>query len=114
MNLRQIESSVHEAIDAGDTETVEAYAEHCGQSLNELGELLCLEIINVDAPRWASVMAVAAQKAPGLADALEKIEEHITRQRAAFIEQRAQAIDDAAEHDAMCRAELNSELRRAS
>lgn len=31
MNIRQIESSVHEAIDAGDTETVEAYAEHCGQ-----------------------------------------------------------------------------------
>ena len=114
MNIRQIELSIHEAIDAGSADTVEAYAEHCAERLYELGELLCLAIINVDAPRWASVMAVAAQKAPGLADALEKIEEHITRQRAAFIEKRAQAIDDAAEHGAMCRAELNSDLRRAS
>ncbi|MFP5419909.1 MAG: hypothetical protein ACLGID_00380 [Gammaproteobacteria bacterium] len=114
MSIRQIEQSLHEAIDAGESETLELYAEHCAESLNELGESLCLAVIGMGHPAWLAVMAVASQRAPKLADALESIEEHISRQRASFIEARALNISDAAEHDAMCRAELNSELRRAS
>lgn len=114
MTIRQIEQGLHEAIDAGDSDALEQYAEHCAQNLNELGELLCLAVIGMGHPAWLAVMAVASQRAPKLADALESIEEHITRQRAGFIEARAQKISDAAEHDAMCRADLDRELRRAS
>lgn len=114
MTIQEIEQSVHEAIDAGDSNTLELYAEHCAESLAELGESLCLAVIEMDRPQWLAVMSVASQKAPKLADALEAIEEHITRERAAFIESRALKISDEAEHDAMCRAELNRELRRAS
>lgn len=113
MNIREIESAVHEALDAGDIDTVERYAEHCAEGLCELGESLCLAIIGTDYRAWASILAVVSQKSPALADSLEAIEEHITRQRAAFIEKRAQQIDDQAEHDAMCRAEVNAEFKEA-
>lgn len=114
MSIRQIEQGLHEAIDAGDSETLELYAEHCAESLNELGESLCLAVIGMGHPAWLAVMAVASQRAPKLADALESIEEHISRQRAGFIEALALKISDEAEHDAMCRADLDRELRRAS
>ena len=114
MSIRQIEQGLHEAIDAGDSETLELYAEHCAESLNELGESLCLAVIGINHVDWSDLISVASRRAPKLADALEAIEEHITRQRAGFIEARAQKISDAAEHDAMCRADLNRELRRAS
>lgn len=112
MTLNDIESSAHEAIDAGNPETLGLYAEHCAESLNELGEMLCLAIISTDHRAWASVMAVAAQTSPALADSLESIEQHIDRQRAAFIEKRARNLADAAEHNAQCLAELQAELNR--
>lgn len=114
MHLAKIEQSLHEAIDAGDTDTLEYYAEHVAESMNPLTEALCLAIIGTDYIAWASVMAVASQKAPALADALESIERHIDRQRAVFIEARARNIADAAEHDAQCLAELQAELNRGA
>lgn len=114
MTLSDIESSVHEAIDAGDPVTLELYAERCAESLNELGELLCAAIIGTDHRAWASVMAAAAQKAPALADALEAVEQHCDRSRAAFIELRALKLADAAEHDKQMLAELQSELNRGA
>lgn len=110
MNLAEIESSVHEAIDAGDPDTIEMYAEHVAESMNPLVEALCLAIIGMDFRAWASVMAVAAQKSTALADALESIEAHCDRQRASFIEARARNLADAAEHHAQMLAELNGEL----
>lgn len=110
MNLAEIEYSVHEALDAGDPDTLEMFAAHCAENLAELGEVLCAAIIGTDHRAWASVMAVAAQKSPGLADALESIEAHIDRRRASFIESRARNIADAAEHDMQCLAELQAEL----
>lgn len=110
MTLADIEVSIHEAIDGGDPDTVEYYAAHCAESLNELGELLCAAIIGTDFRAWASVMAVAAQKSPALADAFESIEAHIDRQRASFIEARARNIADAAEHSMQMLTELNTEL----
>ena len=59
-------------------------------------------------------MAVASQKAPALADALESIEQHIDRNRAAFIESRASKLDDLSEHDKQCLAELQAELNRGT
>lgn len=114
MNLAEIEISVHEAIDAGDTDTLEHYAEHVAESMNPLVEALCLAIIGMDFRAWASVMAVAAQKSPGLADALEAVERHVDKQRASFIEVRARNLDDAAEHHAQCLAELQAELNRGA
>jgi hypothetical protein len=114
MHLKEIKQSIREALDADDTETHELYAVHCAERLNELGETLCLAIKRTDLRAWQSLMAVAAQKAPALADALEAIEEHITRQRATFIEQRAQNLADQAEHEAQQLADLNEEFRRAS
>lgn len=114
MSIREIEQSIHEAIDAGDSDTLDAYAEHCAESLNELGELACRAVIGTGYPAWLSIMAVASQKSPALAGALEAIEEHITRQRAVFIEQRAQSLADQAEHEAQQLADLNEEFRRAS
>lgn len=110
MSLAEIEQSLHEAIDAGDTDTLEHYAEHVAESMNPLTEALCLAIIGSDYSAWTSVMAVAAQKAPALADALESIDAHIDRQRASFIEARARNIADAAEHNSQMLAELNDEL----
>lgn len=114
MSLAEIEQSLHEAIDAGDTDTLEHYAEHVAESMNPLVEALCLAIIGMDFRAWASVMAMAAQKSPALADALEAVEQHVDRQRASFIEKRARNIADASEHDAQMLAELNSELNRGS
>lgn len=114
MNLAQHKQLIHKALDAGDSDTVELYAEHCAQELNELGEELCAAVIHADGIAWAAVMAVAAQSAPGLADALEKIEEHVRREQDAFEDKRAAAQMDEAEHDAQCRAELDLILRRAS
>lgn len=114
MHLTKIEQSLHEAIDAGDTDTLERYAEHAAESMNPLTEALCLAIIGTDYSAWVSVMAVAAQKAPALADALESIEKHINRQRAAFIESRALKLSDEAEHNAQLLAELNAELNRGA
>lgn len=112
MTLADIESSIHESIDSGDPDTLEHYAEHVAESMNPLTEALCLAIIGTDYSAWASVMAVASQKAPALADALESIERHIDRQRASFIEARARNIADAAEHDAQMLAQMNAELNR--
>lgn len=112
MTLADIESSIHESIDSGDPDTLEHYAEHVAESMNPLTEALCLAIIGTNYGAWTSVMAVAAQKAPAMADALESIEEHIDRQRASFIEARARSIADAAEHNAQLLAELNAELNR--
>lgn len=114
MTLADLEQQIHDAIEAGDSETLELYAEYSAEQLNELGETLCLAVIAADFRAWASVMAVAAQKLPALASALEAIEEHITRSRAAFIEQLAQKRADEIEHSAQCRGELNHEFRRAS
>lgn len=112
MTMSDIEQSVHESIDSGDPDTLALYAEHCADSMNPLVEALCLAIIRTDFRAWAFVMAVAAQKSPGLADALESIERHIDRQRASFIEQRARNIQDVADHNAICLAELQAELNR--
>lgn len=114
MSLAEIEQSLHEAIDSGDTDTLEYYAEHVAESMNPLTEALCLAIIRTDYSAWASVMAVASQKAPALADALESIERHIDRQRAAFIEHRASKLSDEAEHNAQMLSELNAELSRGT
>lgn len=114
MTLNEIETSVHEAIDAGDANTLEHYAEHVAESINPLTEALCLAIIGMDFRAWASVMAAASQKSPALADALESIERHIDRQRAAFIERRARRLSDEAEHNAQLLAELNAELSRGT
>lgn len=114
MNLSEIETSVHEAIDSGDHDTLERYAEHVAESMNPLTEALCLAIIGMDFRAWASVIAVSAQKAPALADALESIERHIDRQRAAFIESRALKLSDEAEHNSQLLAELNAELNRGA
>lgn len=114
MEIRQIEEAIHEAIDNGEESAVSAYAEHCAKELCGLFEAQCVAIILADYKAWVSVMAVAAQKAPALADALEQIERGIDRQRATFIEKHAQKISDQREHEAQCRAELNIELRRAS
>lgn len=113
MTFADIESSLHEAIDNGDPDTLEYYAEHIVESMNPLAEALCLAIIGMDFRAWASVLAVAAQKSPALADALESIERHIDRQRAAFIESRANKLSDEAEHNAQMLAELNAELNRS-
>ena len=110
--LNQIERRLHESIDAGDPDTLELYAEHVAESMNPLTEALCLAIIETDRNAWVSVMAVAAQKSPKLADALEAIERHIDKQRAAFIESRARNIQDVAEHNSQCLAELQDELNR--
>lgn len=110
MTLSEIEISIHESIDAGDADTLEMYSAHCAEHLNELAEMLCLAIIGTDHRAWASVMALASQKSPALADALESIEQHIDRSRAGFIEARARNLADAAEHNAQCLAELQSEL----
>src|SRR3990172_9101710 len=99
MNLAEIEQSVHEAIDAGDSETLGYFAEHCAESMNPLVEALCLAIIGTDFRAWASLMAVASQKSPDLADALGSIERHIDKQRASFIESRARKLSDLSEHD---------------
>lgn len=112
MNLAKIEQSLHEAIDAGDTDTLEHYAEHVAESMNPLTEALCLAIIGTDYSAWNAVLTVLSQKLPDLADALKAIEAHIDRQRASFIESRARNIADAAEHDAQCLAELQAELNR--
>lgn len=112
MMLSEIEQSLHESIDSGDPDTLALYAEHCAESMNPLVEALCLAIIGTDFRAWASVMAVAAQKSPSLADALEAIEAHIDKQRASFIESRASKLDDLSEHDKQCLAELQAELNR--
>lgn len=112
MTLSEIEQSVHESLDSDDPETLEMYASHCAESLNELSEMLCAAIIGTDHRAWASVMAVAAQKATKLADALESIEQHIDRNRAAFIESRASKLADLSEHDKQMLAELQAELNR--
>lgn len=114
MTLSEIETSVHASIDAGDSETLGYFAEHCAESMNPLVEALCLAIIRTDYHAWASVMAVAAQKSPKLADALEAIEQHCDRSRAAFIEKRAMKLADMSEHDKQCLAELQAELNRES
>ena len=112
MTLAEIEQSVHESIDAGDPDTMALYAEHAAESMNPLVEALCLAIIGTDFRAWASLMAVAAQKSPAMADALESIERHIDKQRAAFIEARASKLADLSEHDAQMLAELQAELNR--
>ena len=112
MTLAEIEQSVHEALDAGDHDTLALYAEHAAESMNPLVEALCLAVIGTDYRAWSSVMAVASQKAPALADSLESIERHIDRNRAAFIESRASKLADEAEHNAQCLAELQAELNR--
>ena len=100
MNLAEIEQSVHESIDAGDPDTLDLYAEHAAESMNPLVEALCLAIIRTDFRAWHSVMALTCQKSPALADALESIEAHIDKQRAAFTEARASKLADLSEHDA--------------
>ena len=112
MTIADIESSVHEAIDAGDPDTLEFYASHCAESLNELGELLCLAIINTNHVDWSDIISVAARRDPCLAHALTAIEWHIDRDRASFIETRARNIADEAEHNSQMLAELNAELNR--
>ena len=112
MILSEIESSVHESIDAGDPDTLSLYAEHAAESANPLVEALCLAIIGTDHRAWSAVLAVASQRAPDLADSLESLERHIDRQRAAFIEARARNIQDVADHNAICLAELQAELNR--
>lgn len=112
MILSEIESSVHESIDACDPDTLALYAEHCAESMNPLVEALCAAIIGTDYHAWASLMAVASQKAPALADALESIEQHIDRNRAAFIESRARNLADLSEHDKQMLAQLQAELNR--
>lgn len=114
MTLSDIEVSVHEALDAGDQDTLEMYAAHAAESLNDLGELLCLAIINSNHVDWSDIISVASRRDPGLAHALTVIEQHVDRDRAAFIEARARNIADAAEHDAQMLAELNAELNRGS
>ena len=114
MNLAEIEQSVHGSIDAGDPTTLALYAEHAAETMTPLVEALCLAIIRTDFRAWASVMAVAAQKSPALADALESIERHIDKQRASFIEARASKLSDEAEHNAQCLAELQAELNRGT
>lgn len=110
MTLSDIESSIHESIDSGDSDTLEMYAAHAAESLNELGELLCLAIISTNHVDWSDIISVAKRREPALADALEAIEQHIDRKRASFIESRARNIADAAEHNAQCSAELQAEL----
>lgn len=114
MTLADLEQQIHDAIEAEDSETLELYAEYSAERLNELGETLCLAVIGADFRAWASVMAVAAQKLPALASALEAIEEHVTRSRAAFIEQLARRRADEIEHNAQQSAELEEVFRRAS
>lgn len=112
MNLAEIESKVHAAIDAEDAPTIEAYAEHCAERIGDIGVLLCMAVIGAEHSGWSSVMAVAAQKEPDLADALEKLEDHITRERAAFTELYAQKIDDDNEAYQLAKAELDRECKR--
>lgn len=112
----EIEESVLQALDEGHEPTIESYAEFAAGHIDmgALTEALCLAIIGTDYSAWVSVMAVAAQNAPAMADALESIEAHIDRQRAAFIESRALKLSDEAEHNAQLLAELNAELNRGA
>lgn len=114
MTLSEIEATVHESIDAGDSETLLLYAEHAAEHLHELGEVLCAAIIGANHVDWSDIISVASRRDPALADALEAIDRHIDRERAAFIEQRARSLADEAEHNAQCLAELNAELNRGS
>ncbi|WP_324731010.1 hypothetical protein [Pseudomonas paeninsulae] len=100
MNLNELEQHIHDAIEAGDRDTLELYAEYAAERLNELGEVLCLAVIRQD---------LAA-----LARAVEVIEHHVDRSRAAFTGALALKRMGQVEHEAQCRAELNVELRRSA
>ena len=97
MNLQQIEQSIHEAIDAGDEQTMAAYAEHsAGWIDSSLVTELCKALLS-DTRRgtWPELMAVIMDRAPDLALVIFKIDQHTDKHRAEFMECEARRVFDA-------------------
>lgn len=113
MTPKQIETSVLEALDAGDEPTLELYAEFAAGhiDMNALTESLCLAIINASHGEWAAILGGCMRcGAQDVAEALSDIERHIESKRKPFAAARASGIDDASEHDRHLLADLQREL----
>lgn len=108
------EQAIHEALEASDERTLEAFADFAsGEIDGETIAAILLAILRSDSRRFPFVLAAIRHVLPDLGDAIEKLENDLERKRAAFIEHHAAQImrDEEARLDAA--AELNQESRNA-
>lgn len=102
------EQAIHEAIDQGDERTLDAYGEHAGTWLDgELSTSICVGLLHAQyATRrgdWPGLLAIIMDRSPELALALVKLDQHISKHRAEFMEdhsQRCMAEEDRMKEDA--------------
>ncbi len=93
---------VKSGLEQADPETLNAYADHAANWLDrELLELLCLGVLmGAQRGTWESLLGVILDRAPDLAVALVKLDEHITSLQKEFIECRADEMIQNMKEDA--------------
>lgn len=106
------ERAVHQALDAGDADTLSEFADFAAGEIDDkhIGALL-LTILQADSSRWAFMLAGVRQYSPDLADAINKLENELERQRAKFIEEYASFQLEQADADEMAMAEIDAAFR---
>ena len=106
------ERAVHEALDAGDETTLAEFADFAaGEIAGKHIDALLLAILQADADRWAFMLAGIRLHSPDLADAIDKLENELERQRAKFIEAYADFKLEQAGLDEMAKAEINAAFK---
>lgn len=109
-----VEQAIHEALDAGDERTLEAFADFAADEIDgDAIPALLLALLKSDHRRFPFVLAAIRHVLPDLGDAIETLENDLERKRAHFIERHAaKAIrEEEVRHDAA--AELNEDYRNA-
>ena len=84
------EQGIHDALEAGDDITLEAFAEFAAGEINDKHiAAVLLATLQADSARWAFMLAGVRAHCPDLAEAIDKLENELERKRAAFIEHEA-------------------------
>lgn len=106
------ERAVHQALDAGDADTLAEFADFAAGEIDgkHIAALL-LSVLQADSARWAFMLAGVRQYSPELADAIDRLENELERQRAKFIEAYASFQLEQTDADEMAKAEVDAAFK---
>lgn len=101
----ELEQAIHNAIDRGDDNILNAYAEHVATWMDaELCQALAFGVLKgATRGTWPELLAFLMDRAPALALAVVQLDRHIDKHRAEFMEdhaQRCMAEEDRAKENA--------------
>lgn len=109
-----VEQAIHEALDAGDERTLEAFADFAADEIDgDAIPALLLALLKSDHRRFPFVLASIRHVLPDLGDCIAELDGHLDRKRAHFIEHHAAKAIREEEARLLAADELNEEYRNA-